>query len=58
MSRTNKKKARVNKQKAQATSTVSFINPRTKLSLQEAKDLNIIVPIENGSGNTYHWFYQ
>lgn len=56
MARTDKQGIRKNKLKQASSKTLRFSNPQVKISLQEAKELGIVIPIENPKGRTFHWF--
>lgn len=60
-SRTNKqgiakKKAQQAKQAGRLRGTKRFDYPKRNLSLDTAKELNIVAEFKNPKGNTYHWF--
>lgn len=56
MARTDKQWIRKKKQQQSSSWISRFSNPQIKISLQEAKELGIVVPQVNPLGRTFHWF--
>lgn len=56
MARTDKQGIRKKKQQQSSGGVIRFSNPKIKISLQEAKELGIVIPMINPSGRTFHWF--
>ena len=56
MARTDKQGIRKKKQQQSSSGAMRFSNPRINISLNDAKEIGIVIPQENPSGRTFHWF--